>query len=140
MKNPEDSYLSLLKEGYEEIPETSEEKERFEIPNVKGHVQGNKTIIINFYNIAQTLRRKPEHLCKFLLKELATPGDLAKNGIIIGSKVPASRINEKIEKYAEEYVFCKECGKPDTKLMREGKYLFLKCQACGARQSVKLSK
>ncbi|MFW6449439.1 MAG: translation initiation factor IF-2 subunit beta [Nanoarchaeota archaeon] len=133
-------YESLLDNAYEKLPETQEEKERFEIPKVRGHIQGNKTVVTNFHQIAQFLNRSVDHLLKYVLKELATPGTKMKNGIIFGTKIPASRINEKIEKYVEEFVLCKECKKPDTKLVKEDKYLFKKCMACGARHSVRILK
>jgi len=131
------SYKDLLTGAYEKLPDVSAQKERFEIPKVRGHIQGNKTILSNFYQITAVLSRKPEHLLKYLTKELATPIVTKKSYVIFGAKVPASRINEKIEQYAEEYVLCRECGKPDTKLMKEDKYLFIKCMACGSRRSVK---
>jgi len=127
----------MLNKAREELPEVVNETERFEIPKVRGHLQGNKTIISNFKEIATTLRRKPEHLMKFVLKELATPGSMSRGFLLLGSKIPASRINEKIKEYAKIYVTCKECSKPDTKLLKEGGYLFMKCQACGAKQTVK---
>lgn len=130
-------YEEMLEEGYKNVPKIEQSKARFEIPKVKGHIHGNTTIISNFYQIAQTFNRKPEHLLKYLLKELATPGELKKNGIIIGSKISASTINEKIRKYAIAFVLCPECSKPDTKLIKEGDYLFIRCMACGAKHSVK---
>jgi len=132
-----DSYEKLLEKGRKELPEEVLKAERFEIPKVKGHIQGNKTIISNFYQIAAILRRETEHLMKFILRELATPGNLTKNALIIGSKVSASRVNEKIQQYADAFVICSECKKPDTKLMREDKVVFMKCQACGAKHPIK---
>ncbi|MBS3137061.1 translation initiation factor IF-2 subunit beta [Candidatus Woesearchaeota archaeon] len=131
-----DSYEELLNKAYEKLPQQSLETTRFEIPKVRGHIQGNNTIISNFHQIADTLQRTPEHILKFVLKELATPGELKKSGVIIGTKIPASRINEKIERYTEEFVICKQCKKPDTKLTKEGNYTFLKCMACGSKYSV----
>lgn len=128
----------MLKEARDNLPKSVFEKERFEIPNVMGHIQGNRTIISNFIQIAGIIRREPEHLLKYVLKELATPGEIKKSGsVIVGTKVPASRINEKIRKYANEYVLCTECGKPDTKIMKEGDFASLKCMACGAKHPVK---
>jgi translation initiation factor 2 subunit 2 len=135
-----DNYESMLDEAYVKLPEVRDIKTRFEVPKVRGHIQGNTTIISNFHQIAQTFNRPVEHMFKFILKELATPGDLKKNGIIFGAKVPASRINEKIEKYAVDYVYCGECGKPDTKLLREGNYLFKRCLACGAKLCINSKK
>ncbi len=130
-------YELLLKRGREKLPESALHVERFEVPKVRGHIEGNKTIISNFSQIADALRRDPKHLLKYLLKELATPGELKPAGLVMGSKVPASRINEKLQQYADEFVICKECGKPDTLLQSEGGFAFMKCQACGARKAVK---
>ena len=128
----------MLKKVRAELPESILERNRFEIPKVKGHVQGNKTIISNFLPIADALSRQPEHMLKYILKELATPGEIKKSGsVIIGTKVPASRINDKIKQYADEFVICHECGKPDTKLEKEGVFTYMKCTACGARHAVK---
>lgn len=131
-----ESYEALVEKAYKTIPETAAKEERFLVPKVRGHLQGNRTIIGNFHQIADALGRRPAHLLKYILKELATPGELKKNGVIIGTKISATRINEKIEQYVEEFVLCKECKKPDTKLLKEGNFVFLKCMACGARQSV----
>lgn len=130
------TYEDLLKKAYAALPDTQQLKERFEIPKVRGHVEGNKTVVSNFYQIAESFNRKPEHLIKYLTKELATPATVKKSYIIFGTKIPASRINEKLERYAEEYVHCRECGKPDTKLLKEDKYVFLRCMACGSRRAV----
>ncbi|MBI5073042.1 translation initiation factor IF-2 subunit beta [Candidatus Woesearchaeota archaeon] len=131
-----ESYEQLVEKAYKILPETIVEEERFVVPKVKGHIQGNSTVLSNFMQIADTIGRKPQHLLKYILKELATPGELRKNGVIIGTKMAAARINEKIEKYVEEFVLCRECHKPDTKLLKEGNFVFMKCMACGARHSV----
>ncbi|MBN1386461.1 translation initiation factor IF-2 subunit beta [Candidatus Woesearchaeota archaeon] len=132
-------YEKLLDRAIENLPKEMDKGERFEIPNVMGHIQGNKTIISNFNQIADALNRKPEHVLKFVLKELGTPGDIRKNEVVFGSKVSANRINEKIKQYAYEFVFCAECKKPDTILKKEGGITFLKCQACGYKHVVKAS-
>ncbi|MEA2036559.1 MAG: translation initiation factor IF-2 subunit beta [Nanoarchaeota archaeon] len=131
-------YKELLKNARDKLPKSVFEKERFEIPKIRGHIQGNRTVLTNFLQIADTLRRKSEHLLKYILKELATPGEVKKSGsVIIGSKVGASKINEKIRNYANDFVLCQECGKPDTKIEKDGNFSFLKCQACGARRAIK---
>ena len=128
----------MLVEARKKLPESVFLKERFEIPKIKGHVQGNRTILSNFLQIAGTLRREPEHMLKYVLKELATPGEIKKSGsVIIGTKVMASKINEKIRQYANEFVFCSECGKPDTKIEKDKNFVFIKCAACGAKHSIK---
>ena len=133
-----EEYKKLLERVRKELPKHIFEKERFGIPKVRGHIQGNRTVISNFLQIANMLGRKPESMLKFVLRELATPGEIKKSGsVIIGSKVPASRINEKVTQYANSYVFCYECGKPDTKIEKEGNFNYIKCTACGARHVIK---
>ena len=131
-------YNILLERARKLLPELSVATERFEVPKVKGHIQGNRTVISNFHQIATTLRREPEHLLKYVLRELATPGELTKTALMMGTKVPASRINDKISQYARDFVFCPVCKKPDTKLLKEDKVTILKCSACGARHSVQV--
>lgn len=120
------------------MPQSVFEKERFEIPKVIGHFEGNKTVVSNFPAIASTLRRPQEHFLKYILRELAAPGEVNRSGLlVIGSKISASRINEKIKQYAHEFVLCPQCGKPDTDIKKEGDFSFLKCSACGTKNPVK---
>lgn len=130
-------YNELLSRARQRMPQSVFEKERFEIPKVIGHFEGNKTIISNFQTIAHTLRRQQEHFLKYILRELAAPGEIRSGLLVVGSKIPASRINEKIRQYALEFVLCPACGKPDTDITREGDFSFLKCSACGTKTPVK---
>ncbi len=125
----------MLSEAREVLPEKAKDVARFEVPKVKGRIEGNKTVVSNFFQIANVVGRKPQHLLKYVLKELATPGVLKNQTVVFGSKIPASKINEKIVSYVEEFVFCKECDGPDTKMVKEGDVYYIKCQVCGARHS-----
>jgi len=129
-------YEELLKRAESKIPKKILQKERFEIPQVKGHIEGTKTIITNYSQIASALHRDPQHLLKYLLRELAAPGNIDGPRLIFGKKIGSSLINEKIEKYANEFVICKDCKKPDTILLKEGRVLILKCTACGAKHPI----
>lgn len=131
-------YQKLLKKAKKEMPESVHEKERFEIPPIKGHIQGTKTIIVNLQQIAQHLHRPIEHVLKYLLKEMATPGEIKKNdSVIFGRKMSSSDFNNKIKQYADDFVFCKECGKPDTEFLKENNLMFVKCMVCGAKNPIK---
>lgn len=127
----------MLRKAKEQLPDEIESTERFVIPKVRGHIQGSQTVINNWFEVAKALDRKPEHLLKYVQKELATPGEIIKQSVLFGSKLSASRINEKIVQYADDFVFCKTCGKPETKLSKEGGVIIMTCQACGARTPVK---
>jgi translation initiation factor 2 subunit 2 len=130
-------YEEMLKKAREQLPESVHAADRFEVPKVRGHLQGSKTVLSNFNEISSILGRESNHLLKFILKELATPGEMKNNGLVImGSKVAASRINDKIKQYARIFVICNECGKPDTKIIKEKEVSFMKCQACGAKNPI----
>jgi len=128
-------YEELLEQAYKKI-KPIESKGRFEIPEVNSHIQGNKTIISNFTQIASYLRRKPQHLEKFLEKELAAQGKIENDRLIIIRKIPGRKLQEKIKFYVEKYVLCKECKKPDTELIKEDNFMFIHCLACGAKHSI----
>jgi translation initiation factor 2 subunit 2 len=130
------SYEELLKKGLKKVPKEAEAKERFEIPKAQILRAGQKTIITNFTEIASHLRREQNHVLKFLLKELATSGELSGPRLTVIGSFSEDAVNSKIDKYAKAYVFCTECKKPDTKLVKEGEYMIMKCEACGARHPV----
>jgi len=129
-------YKQLLDKLYSEIKPVKV-SERFELPGVRGHVEGNKTVIANFAQICLTLRRDKKHIAKFLMKELAAPGVLGIDRLTLMRKLSSAAINNKIAEYAKEFVICPECKKPDTELVKEGRFLFMHCLACGAKHSVR---
>src|SRR3990167_248488 len=114
-----EEYERLLVKAQQELPETIASGERFVIEKIKGHLEGNKTVLVNLKKIAKDLGREEQHLLKYLLRELASPGKIVRERIILGTKVSAAKINKKIMKYASEFVYCPDCGKPDTQLMEE---------------------
>ncbi|MEK6916272.1 MAG: translation initiation factor IF-2 subunit beta [Nanoarchaeota archaeon] len=128
-------YNKLLKKARADLPKSVLKKERFEIPKILGHLQGNKTVLSNFFQISTHFNRDPNWMLKYILKELATPGDVQNSLVILGRKVSATKINDKITEFAEKYVLCKECGKPDTKLTKQNRINFIKCNACGVKYS-----
>lgn len=131
-----ENYEELLNEAYKEVKNTGGTGERFEIPKIEGRFEGKKTIITNFFQVADTLRRPAEHFQKFLLKELATFGTVEGDRLILNKKIPSTKINPKIEQYAKEFVICKECGKPDTEIVKQDRMSFLHCLACGSKQPI----
>ena len=147
-------YEKLLESAYKKVKQVDSSGERFEIPKIEGHFEGKKTILTNFFQIASHIRRKPEHFQKFILKELAASGqregerlhESASQSKRVGSrvdrlilniKVPSAKINKKIEQYVKEYVLCRECKKPDTELIKQGRLTSIHCLACGAKHSVR---
>lgn len=134
------TYEQMLDRLYKVLPKSKEISGRFEIPKVQGSIQGNKTIITNLAQIAKKLSRNEEHLMKFLLRELATTGESKTGGTIFMGKFSSDFLNGKIDKYVKEFVLCTQCGKPDTVLVKEKGVTFKRCEACGAKASVRTLK
>ena len=131
------TYEKLLEEAYKKVKQVNTSSSRFEILKIEGHFEGRKTILTNFFQIASYLRRNPEHFQKFMLRELAASGQREGDRLVLNIKVPSAKINQKIDQYVKEFVLCKECGKPDTELIKEDRLSFIHCLACGAKHSVR---
>lgn len=129
-------YEKLLERGMKKVPEKLKEKGRFVIPSADATKSGARTNINNIQEVAASLRRDVKHLVKFLLKELATKGEMKGKKLLVLGDFPAEMINRKVELYVKNYVICEECGKPDTKLVKEKGFMFIVCEACGARHPV----
>jgi len=131
-----ETYEKLLEEAYKKVKPVESQRDRFEVPLVESIIEGNKTIISNFLQICSYLRRKPEHLEKFLEKELAAQGKRDGDRLIFIKRIPSYKIDEKVKFYIERYIICKECKKPDTELIKQGEFFFIRCLACGAKHSI----
>lgn len=130
-------YEELIERCKKHIPTKLEEKERLEIPKPLVVVMRKHTIIKNFWAIIKIINRDPKHFAKFLFKSLAIPGFMDKKELHLHGKVSAPLVISRINEYMEKFVFCEECGKADTTMKKEGKVFIIKCEACGARRSVK---
>lgn len=131
-----DDYEEMLSDGREDLPEEIFEGKRFETPEAETKKRGNRTVITNFSYIADTLNREDKHLSKYLLKELGTAGHVDGKELVLQGKFRRGLVNQKIEDYCQDYVICKECNRPDTKMIKEKGVTLLKCEACGARKSL----
>ena len=134
------TYEEMLEQAYRRLLEIIHISERFEIPEVNSIVQGNKTILKNYKQVARALRRKEEHFIKFMLRELATTGEPRGGDYIFMGKFHKNFLQEKVNKYTREFVLCDRCGKPDTKLEKEGNITYKICEACGAKSVVRTIK
>ncbi len=138
--NEQDSrYLQLLDRAFASLPSAAASASTdFVVPTVDSLIQGSKTLIRNFSQIAGIARRKPELIAHFLVKELGTPASFDGQALVLSARFQPNVLNDKIRKYFETYVICKECHKPDTHIEEtEHGYEVIVCEACGARYTVK---
>jgi len=131
-------YEKLLERAREGLEDVMQNAERFSppVPDIM-HEGSKKTIISNFSEIVDSLRRDETHLYKFLLQELGTAGSVNNRRLVLQGRVPEKKIKERIKSYIETFVVCQECNRPDTSFLRTGRTLNLHCEACGAKRPIR---
>ena len=131
------SYDELLKRACAQMPEVSEKHERLELPMLMVTTVGMRTIISNFKEVADALDRDPQHILKFLTREMATAATLQDTRAIFQGKFRRDSFERLLQRYLESYVICPVCKRPDTRIVKEKRLAFLVCNACGAKSSIK---
>jgi translation initiation factor 2 subunit 2 len=131
------NYEELLKRARSQIPETISKHERLELPRLNHSVIGMRTIVYNVKEIAEALNRDPQHLLKFLTREMATAATLQESRAIFKGKFYRDTFERLIRRYMEIFVICPVCNLPDTRIVKEKRLSFLVCEACGAKSSVR---
>lgn len=131
------NYKEMLERARSQLPQQISKHERFEIPRVRVSTIGMRTMIHNFGEICNMLNREPNHLLKFLTREMATKAGIEGGRAIFHGKFPSDTIDRLIQRYVAELVVCPVCKRPDTKIVKEKRFTFLVCEACGARSSIR---
>lgn len=132
------NYAWLLERVYKKIPPRAGE-EGFSIPEPELIRVGDQTILRNMREISMRLKRDPQILTRYLLRELNVGGSYDENSgqLKIGMKVSKKPIEQLLQKFEKSYVRCPTCGSIDTRLVKKERTWSLICEACGAEQTVK---
>ena len=130
-------YERMLDEAYKALPPSVFKRERFEVPKPLVTISGSRTILHNFKEICDVVNREPEHVLKYLSKELATAATAEGGRVIFQGRFEAEALERLIRRYVNEYVICPICKRPDTKIVKEKRLYFLQCEACGARSPLR---
>jgi len=130
-------YSKLLKRVHDATAHDQGPEERFKIPKFDVFYEGNTTVIRNYDKVVDVLNRDPDHLLKFLLGNVGTAGEIqGNNRAIFQGKIPARMLQDRLEDYVNSFVICSECGRPDTNLIKKGRTLLIRCDACGAFHAI----
>ncbi|MEM4295423.1 MAG: translation initiation factor IF-2 subunit beta [Candidatus Anstonellales archaeon] len=132
------SYDKLIERAYELLPSSKQKAgERFQMPEMDIIIEGNKTIIKNFQQIAEKIRRQKGDIAAYLKKELGAPVRVEEASLVIQKKIKPEFLKRKIELYIEDFVICQECKRPDTHIASIQGIRFIICEACGARRALR---
>jgi translation initiation factor 2 subunit 2 len=131
-------YEWLLKRVYEKIPPHSG-PEVLELPEPQTIRVGTQTIVKNFREISQRLKRDPDLVARYLMKELASAGSYEEGSgqLVLNVKVSSKVLKQLLDMFVKNYVRCPTCGSIDTHIDKRGKVWVLVCEACGAEQPLK---
>src|SRR4030042_7124692 len=106
-------YETLLERAKKKLPHTLESHDRFQVPEPDVMIEGKTTVIRNFGDIVDTLRRDPDHLLGYLLRELGTAGTLEGRRVVFKGKAGTAQVADRIKSYVDEDVLCSEGSRPD---------------------------
>ena len=133
-------YKNLLKKVIDSSSKKEVTDDRFKLPKVEIFYEGNTTVIKNFDKISDAINRESDLILKFLLGGLGTAGELDGTRVVFQGKIPARSVSDKLKEYIDMFVMCSECNRPDTHLVKQGRTMLIRCDACGAFRSVKSRK
>ena len=133
-------YKKLLKKFQDKSFSRTNDDTRFKLPEIEIFYEGNTTVIRNFDKISDAVNRDQDHILKILLGGLGTAGEINSGRLIFQGKIPSKSIQDKMKEYIDTFVMCSECNKPDTHLVKQGRTILVRCDACGAFRSVKSRK
>ncbi|KAI8913609.1 domain found in IF2B/IF5-domain-containing protein [Gorgonomyces haynaldii] len=140
--NRDYSYGELLSRVFKILrqnnPELQGEKRKYTIQPPQVVREGTKkTAFVNIVDICKHMRREPEHLIQYLFAELGTSGSIDGNQrLVIKGRFQQKQIEIVLKRYIVEYVTCKTCKSPQTRLTKNNRIFFLECESCGSSRSV----
>lgn len=119
-------------------PALSGDKKKFTmVPPQVARDGSKKTVFANVVDICKRMHRQPEHVIQFLFAELGTIGSVdGAQRLVIRGRFQPKQIENVLRRYITEYVICKTCKRPETKLTKENRIFFVTCEKCGSQRSV----
>jgi len=130
------NYDDALDRAMDSTPDIQADAERLTVPDAEAQRDGAFTRLTNLEGIADTVSRDPEHLHRFIQRELGTNGQFEDGVGRYNGNFSGRDFDTVLGKYVDAYVLCGECGLPDTRIVTEDRTEMLRCDACGAFRPV----
>ena len=134
-KTEYEGLLKRIKDSLGDVKSTT--SDRFELPPVDVMWEGQKTFLRNFSEFPKVLRRDPDKVLQYLSKEFAVPAErIGDKAMFIGRR-DVDDFTRLFQIYVKDYLECHTCKSPDTKIVKENRIIFLICEACGAKSTLR---
>ena len=131
-----EEYLQLLDRLLKSLPKRAVTAARFSLPPLQVFRQGRRTIVMNFKQVLEVLRRETDFVLTYLARELAAPVLYNEPRLIIQGIKDEFAIRSVLERFIKIYVTCPACNSPDTIIVRKDRTYVLRCEACGSEVGV----
>lgn len=118
-------------------PDAGGHSRRIALPQFKISKKSKKTIFENFTKVCEIMKRDPEHVKQYICAEQNTDASIDGNGgLVITGRFQPQQLEKFIAQYILTYVKCPVCCSTDTRLDKQNRLLFIKCNQCTAQRSV----
>ena len=131
-----EEYLRLLDRLLSNLPKRRVATTRFSLPSLQVFRQGRRTIVMNFKQVLEVLRRETSFVLTYMARELAAPVVYNEPRLIIQGIKDEMAIRSVLERFVKIYVICPACDSPDTVVIRRDRAYILRCEACGSEVGV----
>lgn len=113
---------------------------RYKMPAVQIKIEGKgggcKTVFLNLIDVAEALKRNPEHILKHIGYELGTQTKIDNNfRCIVSGSHDSKKLQSLVYSFIDKYVICGFCNNPETFYV-VSKGLKMECYACGHKTKI----
>jgi translation initiation factor 5 len=103
------------------------------LTKVEGRGNGIKTRIVNMFDIAKALHRKPDYCTKFFGCELGAQSKCNEKTqlSVVNGEFDTPTMDALLDEFVKKWVLCPGCALPETDLSVKKGLIFVDCNACG---------
>ena len=133
----------LLDRAYILLKKEQKQKKAFVKPEISNH--NRKSYITNFMDFSESINREPEHIRKFLNKDMNVDVSFTKednfnsdeiSGLKFNNMFKSQQIMNSITNYMKQYVLCELCKSGSTEIVKIDRINYLKCNGCKGNKSI----
>lgn len=100
-------------------------------------LQNRKTFIPNFSQMCASMKREPADVSAYINKELQMQTSISAGGVLIIHAISRkTQVEKVIEKYVLEFVRCPLCKFQDTRIEKDNRITYLRCNRCHASTAI----
>lgn len=115
---------------------TDVKSQKHNIKPLQIKIENRKTCIQNFVEICDLLKRNKLDIEKYIKDELNVETAISSSGLILSNTYNRDRIEPILRNYIKKYVQCYLCKSLNTKLEKENRINYLKCNDCHANSVI----